>query len=236
MKKSLISALVFAPLFAGCVSTSDTNTSANLDRNAAVAELTTRMDTLGYQHPVDVVPGINEFLNAAAIVLERQYKVIGQYRTQTDHYRDVQAFLYSHQNSTPEQLEAAIIEFDKGAQSKEQEIGYKIAAYNLANESIYEQNVELATDLAIEVAKSAYILSQYKNEVATAVTMSAGSSLMSMFSEKEEQAEDPQDIGTALLKAKDQLSLALEANELIELEQATITAINELQLEQEAKG
>ena len=30
---------------------------------------------------------------------------------------------------------------------------------------------------------------------------------MSMFSEKK-KAEDPQDIGTALLKAKDQLSLA----------------------------
>lgn len=236
MKKSLLSALVFAPLFAGCVSTTDSSTSANLDRNVAVTELTTRMDTLGYQHPVDVVPGINEFLNAAAMVLERQYKVMGKYRTQTDHYRDVQAFLYAHQKSTPEQLQAAINEFDAGAKNKDQEIGHKIAAYNLANEGIYQQNVELATDLTIEVAKSAYILSQYKNEVATALALSAGSSMMSMFAGKEEEAENPKDIGTALLKAKDQLALALEANEIIELEQATITAINELQLEQEAKG
>ena len=57
MKKTILSALIFAPLFAGCVSTADN--SGDLDRNAVVAELTTRMDTLGYQYPVDVVPGIN---------------------------------------------------------------------------------------------------------------------------------------------------------------------------------
>lgn len=146
MKKTILSALIFAPLFAGCVSTADT--SGDLDRNAVVAELSTRMDTLGYQHPVDIVPGINEFLNASAMVLERQYK----------------------------------------------------------------------------------------NEVAMALALSAGSSMMGMFAGEEDEAENPKDIGVALLKAKDQLSLALEANEIIELEQATISSINELQLELEAKG
>lgn len=242
MKKAILSALIFAPLFAGCVSTTDTNTSANLDRNAAVAELTTRMDTLGYFHPVTVQVGIDEFLNMSAIILERQRKVMGEYRTQTDNYRDVQAFLYAHQKSTPEQLQAAIAEFDAGAKNKDEEIGHKIAAYNLANEGIYQQNVELATDLTIEIAKSAYILSQHSTAIAqvTAVKM-GGEYLNDWLSSDEENTdapseEDPKDIGTALIKAKEQLALALEANDIIELEQATITAINELQLEQEAKG
>ncbi|WP_352260242.1 hypothetical protein, partial [Psychrobacter sp. TB55-MNA-CIBAN-0194] len=82
----------------------------------------------------------------------------------------------------------------------------------------------LATDLTVEIAKSAYILSQYKNEVAMALALSAGSSMMGMFAGEEDEAENPKDIGVALLKAKDQLSLALEANEIIELEQATISS------------
>ena len=152
----------------------------------------------------------------------------------------MQAFLYAHKNSTPERLQAAIIEFDAGAKNKDEEIGHKIAAYNLANEGIYQQNVELATDLTIEIAKSAYILSQHSSAVAKVTALRMGgdvvSSWLSSDEENAEKEEDPKDIGTALVKAKDQLALALEANEIIELEQATITAINELQLEQEEKG
>ncbi len=240
MKKSLLSAVIFAPLFAGCVSTTDTSASANLDRNMAVSQLTERMDTLGYAYPVTVQVGIDEFLNMSAIILERQRKVMGEYRTQTDNYRDVQAFLYAHQNSTPEQLDAAIKEFDAGATNKDQEIGHKIVAYNQANEGIYQQNVELATELTIEIAKSAYILTQYSTEIAKVTALRMGGDLvtswMSSDEENAEKEEDPKDIGNALIKAKDQLALALEANEIIELEQATITAINELQLEQEAKS
>jgi hypothetical protein len=239
MKKAILSALVFAPLFAGCVATSDTDGVANLDRNATVADLTTRMDSLGYSYPLEVQPGIDEFLNMSAIILERQRNVMGEYRTQTDNYRDVQAFLHAHQESTPEQLEAAIVAFDAGATNKNEEIGYKIVAYNLANEGIYQQNVELATELTIEIAKSAIILSQYGPEIAKVTALNFASSGLTSFlssdEEKKEAEENPKDLVSALMKAKDQLSLALEANEIIELEQSTITAINELQLEQEAK-
>ena len=233
MKKTILSALIFAPLFAGCVSTADN--SGDLDRNAVVAELTTRMDTLGYQYPVDVVPGINEFLNASAMVLERQYKVMSQYRTSTDHL-DARKFLYANKDASPEELEAAIVKFDAGAKNEDEKIGHKLATYNEANEAIYQQNVELATQLTIEAAKSALLLTEYRNEVAAALTLSAGSSVMSMFADDENEAENPKDIGVALLKAKDQLALAREANEIIELEQATIASINERQLTLEAKN
>ncbi|MBA6291928.1 hypothetical protein H4J58_15785 [Colwellia sp. MB3u-70] len=239
MKKFILSALVFTPLFVGCMATSNTDSAANLDRNAAVAELTTRMDNLGYYYPVEVQPGIDEFLNMSAMILERQRNVMGDYRTQTDNYRDVQAFLYAHEKSTPEELQAAITKFDAGATNKNEKIGDKIASYNKANEGIYQKNVELATQLTIEIAKSAIILSNYGPEIAKITAINYGASAVtSLFSsdEEEEEVEDSKDIATVLIKAKDQLFLALEANDIIELEQLTITAINNLQLEQEAKS
>lgn len=240
MKKTILSALVFAPLFAGCVATSDTEDVANLDRNAAVADLTTRMDDLGYAYPLEVQPGIDEFLNISAIILERQRNVMGEYRTQTDNYRDVQAFLDAHKQSTPEQLQVAIIEFDAGSTNKDEQIGHKIAAYNSASEGIYQQNVELATELSIEIAKSAIILSQYGPEIAKVTALNFASSGLTSFlssdEEKKEAEENPKGLVPALLKAKEQLSLALEANKIIEMEQSTIAAFNKLQLELEAKS
>jgi len=44
------------------------------------------------------------------------------------------------------------------------------------------------------------------------------------------------DVALAILRAKDQLELASDANELISLEQETIEAIDGLQEELEAKG
>lgn len=240
MKKALLSALVFTPLFVGCMATSNTENVANLDRNAAVVELTTRMDDLGYAYPVQVQPGLDEFLNMSAMILERQRKVMGEYRTQTDNYRDVQAFLHAHQKATPEELKKAIAEFDAGAKNKEQEIGHKITAYNQANEGIYQQNVELATQLTVEIAKSAIILGNYGPEIAKVTAVRYGASaITSLFASDENKnakKDNSKDIGVVLVKAKDQLTLALEANEIIELEQKTIAAINNLQLEQEAKG
>ena len=43
-------------------------------------------------------------------------------------------------------------------------------------------------------------------------------------------------LGLAILRAKDQIDLASDANEIITLEQETIEAINALQDELEAKG
>ena len=55
-----------------------------------------------------------------------------------------------------------------------------------------------------------------------------------MMADEERTADN--DVALALLRAKDQLSLASDANELISLEQETIEAIDGLQAELEAKG
>ncbi|MCL1059520.1 hypothetical protein L2729_16230 [Shewanella gelidimarina] len=233
MKKTLISALICVPLFTGCVSTSD-DAAATLDRNQAVSELTVKMDELGYS-PVTIQPGVDEFLNMAAAILERQRNVIGEYRKQTENYTDVQAFLYSYRGATPEALQLAIDKFDAGAKTEDEKIGHKIDVYTKANENVYDQNIELTTTLALEIAESAYILSEHSTEVAKATAANLGGSVFgSLLSDEKE--EDPKDLGNALLKAKDQLSLALEANDIIDLELATIDAVKQLQQEQEAKS
>ncbi|MEZ9538491.1 hypothetical protein AB4160_09845 [Shewanella sp. 10N.286.51.B8] len=237
MKKSLICALICVPLFTGCASTSDN--AATLDRDQAVSELTVKMDNLGY-NPVTIQPGVDEFLNMAAAILERQRNVIGEYRKQTENFRDVQAFLYAYKDATPEELELAIAEFDAGAKTEEEKIAPKINAYSQANENVYNQNVELTKTLMLEMAKSAYILSEHGTAVAQATAVKVGQDTLNVvngyFGNKEEKEEDPQDLGTALLKATDQLSLALEANEIIDLEKETIDAVKQLQQEQEAKS
>lgn len=233
MKKTLICALICAPLFTGCVSTSD-KSAATLDRNQAVSELTIKMDELGYS-TVAIQPGVDEFLNMAAAILERQRNVIGEYRKQTENYKDVQAFLYAYQNVTPEELKLAIEQFDAGAADENEKIGHKITAYTQANENVYNQNIELATTLAVEITKSAYLLSQHGTEVAQATALKVTSDWMPSFTDDKKE-EDPNDLGNALLKAVDQLDLALEANDIIDLELATIDAVKQLQQEQEAKS
>jgi len=234
VKKTLICVLICAPLFTGCVSTSDDKSAATLDRNQAVSELTVKMDELGYS-TVAIQPGVDEFLNMAAAILERQRNVIGEYRKQTENYKDVQAFLYAYQNVTPEELKLAIEQFDAGAADENEKIGHKITAYTQANENVYNQNVELATTLAVEIAKSTYLLSQHGTEVAQATALKVASDWMPSFTDDKKE-EDPKDLGNALLKAVDQLDLALEANDIIDLELATIDAVKQLQQEQEAKS
>lgn len=233
MKTSLIFTLICASLLTGCVSTSD-KSAATLDRNKAVSELTIKMDELGYKS-VTIQPGVDEFLNMAAAILERQRNVIGEYRKQTENYKDVQAFLYAYQNATPEELKLAIDQFDAGATSENEKIGHKITAYTQANENVYNQNVELTTTLALEIAESALILSEHGTAIAQATAANLASSVFSSFTDDKKE-EDPKDLGTALLKAKDQLLLALEANDIIDLELATIDAVKQLQQEQEAKS
>ena len=56
-----------------------------------------------------------------------------------------------------------------------------------------------------------------------------------LFREEEEKTAD-NDMVLAIIRAKEQLSLASDANDLISLEQETIEAIDNLQAELEAKG
>ena len=233
MKKALLATLIVSPLIFGCVSTNDS--AGSVDRAQVIKELTTKMDELGYES-VKIQPGVDEFLNVSAAILKRQRNVMEQYRQLRLNYTDVQAFLAAHQGKTDEELKKAIVDFDAGATNKDEKIAHKLTAYNTASESIVDSNIQLATDLTVEIAKSTYILSQHGTAVAKATAMNSVGSLLSSFSSDDKKKDDSKDLGKALLKAKEQLSLAMDANEIISIEQDTIEQIEKLQAEQEAKG
>lgn len=228
MKKWIVAPLA-AVVLSACMSTSNEN-AATLDRNQAVADLSVQMEELGFSR-VEIQPGVDEFLNICASILERQYNVMGEYRTQTENYVDVQAFLTAHQGKSEKELKAAIIAFDDKAETEDDKIGPKLVAYNSAIEGVSEQNTKLATEITLQLAQAAIILSEHSTTVAKAGSLGLVSGWMS----GDEQTAD-NNLGLAILRAKDQIDLASDANEIITLEQETIEAINALQDELEAKG
>lgn len=203
---------------------------ATIDREQHIAELSQEMETVGFNR-VEIQPGVDEFLNVCASLLERQYSVMSEFRTLAANHVDVQAFLQAHQGAAEEELKAAIIEFDAGAASEDGRIGAKIDAYNQALAAIAEKNTELALEIAMNLAQATLII----KDNAQAVAISGGASLLSgIFGDGEKTADN--DLGLAILRAKHQISLASDANEIISLEQETIEQINALQAELEAKA
>ncbi|PYE35160.1 hypothetical protein DFP83_10134 [Idiomarina fontislapidosi] len=216
----------------GCMSNGSGNEqAATMNRVDAIATLSENIEKVGFNR-VEVSPGVDEVLNICASILERQYSVMDEYRTQAENHADVQAFLYAHQGKTPEQLQLAITEFDAGATSEEDKIGPKIVAYQASIDEVTQRNTQLGIELTAQLIKLGYLTSQYGGEIAKAT---AANWLGGMMKADDERTAD-NDVALAILRAKDQLELASDANELISLEQETIEAIDGLQEELEAKG
>lgn len=226
MKKLIIPALLASMLtLAGCGAT--TSDAAKLDRNLAIAELTEQMDELGYER-ITAFPGIQDFLNIVVDITERQKKVMGLYRTQAENHADVQAFLYAQREATPEQLKAAIMEFDLGATTEAEKIGPKIDAYRGAIAEVSAANQELFEDILIQGAQGTYLLTQYGTEIAKATLLSQVN-----FGGEEQTVNN--NIYLAMTRAMDQIDLATQASDLISIDQDTMLAIDALQAELEAK-
>ncbi|MCU7555383.1 hypothetical protein OCL06_12375 [Alteromonas sp. ASW11-19] len=215
----------------GCSSTDESaENAATMNRDQAIATLSEQIAEVGY-NPVAIQPGVDEFLNICASVLKRQHKVMEEYRTQAEHYADVQAFLYAHKDKEPAELQAAIVEFDNGAQSEDEKIAPKILAYQSAIDEVSKQNAELTVEITVQVAQAAYMITQYGQAIAQSTALNMAGSL---FSSEEKNADN--DLGLAVLRAKDQISLASDANKIISIEQDTIKAIDSLQAELDAKS
>ncbi|MCL2916285.1 hypothetical protein L2725_21350 [Shewanella corallii] len=241
MKKYIAVCILAATLSSGCMSTSEN--AATMDRAAAATDLISRMDEVGYAK-VAHVPGVDQLLHSASSILERQRSVIEMYQAQSTNHRDVQAFLYANKDLEPLALEQAIVEFDAGALNDEEKIGPKIQVYRAASEQIFEENVELAVELTVQLGISAAILAQNGEAVTDAISIKAADYGVNMLTSSifgsDDQADEDKEtehthMGLALLAAKDRLELAYEANELIDLELDTIKAVEALQLELEAR-
>ena len=203
---------------------SDDATSATMDRGEAVSILLAEIEEIGYERQ-RVVPGIDGFINSVASLLERQETVMQEYRTVTDNHRDVRGFLSFHSDKIddPAALQAAIDEFDANAESENEKMGPKLNDYKSATKGISEANTKMGVEIGVELATSSVILAKYSKEVAQ-------QSALSFLSKNDEP-----NVGSALVRAKDQLSLANKANELIDMDKKTIEAIENLEKELQAK-
>lgn len=222
--KKLLFVLSAALLMHGCAFMGGSDELGTMDRGEAVTILLSEIKEVGYERQ-QVIPGIDGFLNTAASILERQEAVIVEYRTITDSHRDIRSFLSVHSDKAndPAALQAAIDEFDAGAANENEKIAPKLREYTKATKKISDANVKMGVEIAAELAKSAIILSKYSKEVAMSSAMSFG------------KKSDEPNVGTALVKAKDQLTLANKANNLIGMDKATIEAIENLEKELQAK-
>lgn len=218
-----------AALISGCASFSGQQ-AATMDRGQHIAELSQKIETIGFTR-VEIQPGVDEFLNLSASVLERQYSVMGQYRTLAANHVDVQGFIEANRNATDEELKLALIQFDAEAASEDGKIGPKFKAYENAIDVISDKNTDLGLEIAANLTKAAFILKDNATVVGVATGVRAAGSL---FGGGDKSADD--DLGLAILRAKDQLSLAYDANQLISLEQETIEQINDFQDELEDKA
>ncbi len=233
MKKWILAPTLAAIMAtSGCSSTAEgPDTAATMNRDQAIAVLSDRIVEVGY-NPVTIQPGVDEFLNICASVLKRQHSVMEQYRTQAENHADVQAFLYAHQDKEPAELQAAIVEFDSGALTEDEKIAPKILAYQSAIDEVAKQNAELTVEITVQVAQAAYMITQYGQAIAQSTALNMASSWLS--SDEEKTADN--DLGLAVLRAKDQIGLASDANKIISIEQDTIKAIDNLQAELDAKS
>lgn len=195
-----------------------------LDREAAMIELSQRIERVGYRR-VRISPGVDEFLNVAAAILQQQAELMGEYRIRAEFHRDVQAFLWAYQDVSTEELQAAVIEFDLRAMTDEEKIAPKLAAYQLANRRIQQRNRALAAEISAQLLVAGYLLKEHRD----AVMAFAVANMLSGLTGGHGNRTHDNDLILALLRARDQLRLAREANALIQIEQATIAAIDDLQ-------
>ncbi|MEE4295523.1 MAG: hypothetical protein V2J20_02765 [Wenzhouxiangella sp.] len=197
---------------------------ATFDRNQALADLLTEIEEVGVnetEEGIRVSPGVDQVLNGINAITLRQRTVLGEYRSRAETFPDVAAFMMAYQAEDADVFAAAVERFDQ--ENTDAPISPKIAAYEQAGEAIYEANSELTKDITVQVAALGLLLTQYSGQVAEAAAASGAMSLLNRMTGDENSKFDPdQDLGAALVRARDQLRVNREATKLISDEKALI--------------
>ncbi|MEI8597756.1 hypothetical protein P4S64_09295 [Vibrio sp. M60_M31a] len=157
MFKKTAVATLFVSVLAGCSSIPGME-SATVDRNEMSTQLTKTCAELGSDYtPVSVA--VDQVSKIMVSIQERQCSVFQDYRTLADKHADVAGFLAINADKSDEDLLVAMNAFDEGKPANKK-IRPQVEAYKSASDSIFDKNVELAKDIAIETGKIAYIASQ----------------------------------------------------------------------------
>jgi len=229
LKKNLFAALIALSLIAGCSSLSNEQ-KANVDRDVEVGRIIAEIDSVGYE-AINVSPGLDEFLNGLSAFVEQQRNVSVQYREVVKQHRDVTSFLAVNEGKTPEELLVEIDAFDLGSKNENDKIATKLAAYTKATETISEENSKLTVELIEQGVRLGYLVTQYGTQVAQATAINVATGFF-----KSDDAEEELTVGTAVLRAKEQLTLLNEINGLIEADQDVAESLISLQEQLDARG
>ena len=229
LKKNITAAVMVLSILAGCSSLSNEQ-KANVNRDVEVKRIIDEIDTVGYE-AIEVSPGIDQFLNGLSAYVKQQKNVAVQYRDVVKEFRDVASFLAANQGKTEQELLAEAKRFDLGAKTEQDKIGNKLAAYRSATQTISDENSKLTGALTVQGVELALLVTQYGSQIAKVAAINTA---MGWFKDKD--TDEKYTVGSAVIRAKNQLSLLNEINGLIEADQAVAGSLSKLQEQLDARG
>ncbi|NGN97860.1 hypothetical protein G5S52_09375 [Grimontia sp. S25] len=227
-KKTLIAGLMMSAL-AGCQMTGEE--SAQLDRKAWSQELQTRCSEMtdtftpaGY--------AVDKTSQAVLAVTERQCAVLDDYQTLSANYAEIIGFMEANADLNDQELKAAIDEYDAD-KAENKKIGPLIAKYEAATDSIFSENLKLAAEMGLLAVEIAIIAKDNGPAIAQELVTTNATGFLGNLMSSDDEAEEAEDesvaddlpIVQAYFEMEDRADLALEAQDLINEEQALIERI-----------
>lgn len=226
-KKSILAGLIISAV-SGCSSISEVE-SSTVDREQMQTEIAQKCIDLGDKY-TPVAYAVDKVSKIMVEIQERQCTVANNYSTLSAKHADVAGFLAINADKSDEELVKAMNDFDSN-KPEDKKIRPQVEAFQKASDEIFEANVELASDLALQAAEIAIVAADNAQAIAYDA---AGGALNSLFksvsNESKEEAEDKEivPIVEAYNELKNRSMLALDANTMISLDQGTIKQLNEL--------
>lgn len=227
LKKTLVAGFVVSVL-AGCSSIPGMS-SATADRAELSKQLTQDCKEMGSDY-TPVSYAVDKVSKVMVSIQERQCKVFGNYRTLAAKHGDVAGFLAVNAEMSDEELLAAMNKFDEGKPANKQ-IRPQVEAYKKASDSIFNENVKLAADIALQAAEIAIIASNNAQAIAHDTLLGGVSNMLTAASnEAKEDGEAKKEVPVveAYNELKARSVLALDANHLISMDQNTIEQLENL--------
>ncbi|CAM4451732.1 hypothetical protein [Vibrio agarivorans] len=226
MFKKTVLASLFVTALAGCSSISGED-AATLNRTEMNEKLTQTCEELGNSYtPVSVA--VDTASEVMVSIQDRQCKVFQSYNVLASKHGDVAGFLAVNSGLTDEELLAAMEEFDAD-KPEDKKIAPQVNAYKTASDSIFDSNVELGLELAVQAAQISMIAADNATVLAQETGLAMFSNILASASvEEDEEAKDVVPIVAAYDELTSRSALAYEANNLISLDQNTIKQLENL--------
>jgi len=134
-----------------------------LPREERINAISADMKRVGFSS-IRVSYLFDTFSDTVLDIYSNQFELMKEYKSLLDHHKDVTSFLMANQNKIEQELELAILEFDKTAATEEQKIGPKLTAYESATDEIWQENAKLSVQIAAQALELGVVFYSLYNE------------------------------------------------------------------------